>query len=99
MPIYENYTIRLHYQEKLILVYFLMNSFASHGFSYFERKTNSLMLLSFSYHVLKKSIRKNSDVYKLTAKENLLVQYSKVFVIRKVLLLVILFCIYTKKTV
>lgn len=76
-----------------------MNSLASHEFSYFEAKTNFLMLSSFSYHVLKKSIRKNSDVYKLIIKENLLVQYSKVFVIRKVLLLVTLFCIYTKKTV
>lgn len=71
-----------------MLTYFTIRLLANHEFSFFKAKITSLMVSNFSYYISKKLIRKNLDIYKLIAEENLLLQYSKMFVIRKTLLLV-----------
>lgn len=71
------------------MAYFLINLFINYKFFYSKVKINYLIPLSFGYHVLKKLVKKNLDIYKLIVEKNLLVQYLKTFVIKKILLLAI----------
>lgn len=65
-----------------------MTILANRGLSFFKARTNSLIPLNASSHLPKKSVKKNSDIYKLTVEENLLVQHSKVSAMKEVLSLV-----------
>lgn len=61
-----------------------MNLFANHRCSYFEAKTSFLIPLNFYCHKLKR-IERNSDVYKLMARDNSLVPHLRAFAIRRTL--------------
>lgn len=59
-----------------------MSLFINYWFSFFIIKINFLIFSNFSYYILK-LIKKNSNAYKLIKEENLLMLYSKTFVIKK----------------
>lgn len=58
---------------------------------------NSLILLSFGFHILKKPIEKNLDAYKPTMGKNLLAQHSTTSAKKGILSLTMLYCTYMRK--
>lgn len=71
MSTYKGYMTNLHCQKRALLACSSMNIFANYRF-YSSKviKINFLTLLSSGYHMPKKLIKKNSDIYKFMVKEN-----------------------------
>lgn len=78
------------------MAYNFINLLAKYKYFYFEAKINLLMPLNSNYYK-PKLIKRNLDIYKLIARENLLVLYSKISRMRKVLLLTMQYCKYINK--
>lgn len=66
-------TIYLHNQEKLTLLYYIMNSPINHKSHYPRAKISSLILLNSSYYKPKSLVKKNLDIYKLIVEKSLLI--------------------------
>lgn len=75
--------------------YFLISLYKNHKF-YFSKVKPSSLISSNSGFYMQKPVKRNSDTYKLTAKKNLSLLYSKVSIRIKVSLLAMWHHIYTK---
>lgn len=78
---YEDHIIHSCCQKRFILACFLMSLLANHKGLYFRAKTSFLMLLNFGCYK-PKSIRRDLDVYKSMAGENLLMLYLRLSAIK-----------------
>lgn len=89
--------IYLYYYKKLTFANFLIGLFENHESFLLEQRQSFEYLQTLATTSWKKPMKKNSDIYKVIAEENLLIQYLKTTVMRETLVLAMWHCIFTKK--